>query len=228
MFFHIISRIIKHFPQIKSKNKKIKNLARDVLANLELFLFIPKSELIDFFDEVKEKYGSHFPKLFKYIKRTYFNTYPYKDLYWYYDINDINNDIDINSIFFTINLLESTNRTININYMGISKSFYNFKYAIFELFKIFDTKKIYQNPTISTSRIIAYYLKNNRKYDLIDYQKLLSIKKTYKEFMIKQKFPIIEKDFDSKEEILNIRTDNINFNNDYSSNYNITVLMNQN
>ena len=219
-FFHIISRIIKHFPQIKSKNKNIKNLAKDVLANLELFLFIPKNELFEFFNKVKEKYESNFPKLFKYIKRTYFNTYPYKDLDWCYDINDINNDIDINTIFFTNNLLESTNRTININYVGISKSFYNFEHAIFELFKIFDTKKNYQNPTISTSRAIAYYLKNNRIYDLIDHQKLISIKNTYKEFMIKEKFPIIEKDFDSDEEILNIRTDNINFNNDYSSNYN--------
>ena len=38
--------------------------------------------------------------------------------------------------------------------------------------------------------------------------------------MIKQKYPIIEKDFDSEEEILNIKTENINLNNDYSSNYN--------
>lgn len=61
-------------------------MAFDVLANLELMFFKPKNIIFTYFENIKKKYEKNFPKLFKYIEKNFFNTYPYKDLDWAYDI----------------------------------------------------------------------------------------------------------------------------------------------
>ena len=40
-FFHFISNIIKHLKQLKSKNIKERNIAKDLLANIKLLVFLP-------------------------------------------------------------------------------------------------------------------------------------------------------------------------------------------
>ena len=58
-------------------------------------------------------------------------------------------------------MVESTNRTLNKNYIGSYKSFNNFEYSIQELFNIFKNKKPYVVPNISTTRASAFYAKTH-------------------------------------------------------------------
>ena len=48
-FFHFISNITKHLKQLKSKNSKEKNIAKDLLANIKLLVFLPIENIKDFF-----------------------------------------------------------------------------------------------------------------------------------------------------------------------------------
>ena len=59
---------------------------------------------------------------------------------WNYNKIISNNDNE-QIYFFTNNIVESTNRTINLHYGGNIKSVLNFKNCISELIEIFDKKQ---------------------------------------------------------------------------------------
>ena len=52
-FFHFMQNVIKHFGEIRSKNKTIKDLAKDCLANIRLLCFIPLNKIDSFYKEIK-------------------------------------------------------------------------------------------------------------------------------------------------------------------------------
>lgn len=72
-----------------------------------------------------------------------------------------------NDIFFTNNLIETINRVLNSKYKGVWKTFYNFEYALNELFNYFENKSIYNERNISYIRDLAYYVRINDLKNLI-------------------------------------------------------------
>ena len=56
-----------------------------------------------------------FPKFIKYIKANYFEKFPFKNFIWNYDIKSDFNSDEFNNYFFTNNICESSNRTLNMN-----------------------------------------------------------------------------------------------------------------
>ncbi len=57
-FFHFMENNIKHFKEIKSKNKTIKNLAKDCLSNIKLLCFLPMNNFNNFYKLILNKYRS--------------------------------------------------------------------------------------------------------------------------------------------------------------------------
>lgn len=60
--------------------------------------------------------------------------------------------------FFTNNICESMNRTLNIKYIGGCKTFYAFNNCIFDFYS--NKHDIYQEKNVSITRSLEYYLKN--------------------------------------------------------------------
>ena len=81
-FFHFINNIIKRIPQIRSKNKRVKKLAYDLLANRILLCFINRNNIKTFFNKIKNKFSNDFPNFFNKFEKIYLNTKPYNVLYW--------------------------------------------------------------------------------------------------------------------------------------------------
>ena len=100
-FYHIVKRLIQHIPQIRSKNKELKNKAKNLLNNIKLMLFIKRNEVHNYFKKIKYIFKNDFPKFIKYFEYYFFKKYPMKDLDWNYDV-ERNNFIDINHYFLQI------------------------------------------------------------------------------------------------------------------------------
>ena len=71
-FFHFMQNNAKRLPEIRHKNKTIKELAKDLLANIRLLCFIPLNKINSFYNEIKDKFRVKFPKYFIYFDKTYF------------------------------------------------------------------------------------------------------------------------------------------------------------
>ena len=93
-----------------------------------------------------------------------------------------------NIIFYTNNICESFNRSLNSQYIGKTKTFFHFKSAIKNLIEIYNVKNIYQEKKLSTSRALAYYTKRNNIIHLINLKDMEKIKNSYKEYLKKIKF----------------------------------------
>ena len=65
-YYHIIKRCVLHLPELKSKNKYLKNKAQDMLSNIKMLLFIDINSVDSFFEKIKHKYNSSVPKFIKY------------------------------------------------------------------------------------------------------------------------------------------------------------------
>ena len=120
-------------------------------------LFLKRNEVHNYFNKIKDKFQNDFPKFIKYFEYNFFKKYPMKELDWNYDV-ERNNLIDLNHYFFTNNICESTNRTLNMNYKGACKSILSFENAILSLIKLYENKKKYVDFTFSVSRAIAFIL----------------------------------------------------------------------
>ena len=158
-FFHYMQNVIRHFKEIKRKNKTIKDLAKDCLANIRMLAFIPYNKINSFYNELKNKYRVKFPALFKYIDKNYINENSIYSNIWNYNQNidiNINNDI----MFYTNNICESINRTLNSKFVGGCKTFYNFKNSIIDIIDLYkNNTRIYQEKNVSISRSLDYYVK---------------------------------------------------------------------
>ena len=215
-FFHYIQRIIKHLPQIKSTNLIKKQKAKDLLSNLKLIIFLEEADINTFFKKIKTKFEKEFSKFLKYFEKTFFHTKPYNENLWcYYKIrNNYDNDI----FFFTNNICESTNRSLNINYIGGCNSFLNFYKAITDLIFIFENKDSYDENKLSITRAINYYVTKNKNIELITNNKLLEILKEYENHLLKEKIPF-KKIPDLDDFLYEIKKDDINTENLQSDNY---------
>ena len=158
-FFHFIQRILLHLKEINSTNKTLKKKAKDLLANIKLLCFINNNEIDSFYDKIYRKYNKTFPKFFKYFNNTYLDKGLFSDRNWnYYNISSLFNNNDL--YFFTNNICESNNRTLNLKYIGVCKSYYGFRNAILELINIFKEKKPYEEKYCSITHALDYYGKN--------------------------------------------------------------------
>ena len=219
-YYHLMKKFVQHLPELRSKNKILKNKAKDLLINIKLLVFIKKSDAKYFFDKIYDKYNRTFPKFTKYFKNNFFNKYPLKDLDWNYDVNN-ENIIDINHYFFTNNICESTNRTLNMNYKGACKSILSFEIAVKNLIKLYDEKKPYVEDNFSKSRALAYFVTTHEIKNLITNNIIKEINLNYKNYLKTKNNKIIALDDDSDSGENNfISNENINSNNDYSSNTN--------
>ena len=122
-YFHIIMRIVIHLTEIRSKNLEKKEMAKNLLANMKILLFIPQTDIINYFELIREKYCSVFPKFIKYFYKNFFIAFPMNKLIWnyYYYANLFYNDNQL--LFFTNNVVESCNRSLNGFYIGGIKNF---------------------------------------------------------------------------------------------------------
>ena len=98
----------------------------DLLCNIRLLSFIDIDIIDKFIDTLQNKYNKNFFKFFKYFKKNFVERKPFCDMDWNYNKIIINNDNE-QIYFFTNNIVESTNRTINLHYGGNIKSLLNFK-----------------------------------------------------------------------------------------------------
>ena len=167
-YYHIIKRIIKHLPQIRSKNDNIKNKAKDLFANIKILLFLNQSKLKIFVELIKDKFEKDFPALIKYFYINFFKKYPLNDLCWNYDLNFIFESKSIDDFFLTNIICESTNRLLNMHYYGVCKSIKNFEEAIKSLIKLYEDKNIYVEGKFSITRAIALYIRTEKIEDLIN------------------------------------------------------------
>ena len=161
-----MNNIIKLIPELRNKNKKIKNLAKDLLSNIKLLCFVNKNNIIPFFQKMKDKYEDDFQNFFKKFEKIYIKSNPYNELYWNYNsaiINNSNNDI----MFFTNNFCERYNRTLNLKFISGCKSIYNFERSLKEFITLYNNMPLYQEGNISITRSLQYYAQNNNIIDLI-------------------------------------------------------------
>ena len=122
-YFLIIRRLVIHLPEIRSKNIEKKEQAKNLLSNKKSLLFIPQTDIINYFELIREKYYSIFPKFNKYFYKNFFIAFPMNKLLWnYYYLNSIYNDNQL--LFLTNNVVESCNRTLNSFYIKRYKKFF--------------------------------------------------------------------------------------------------------
>ena len=215
-FFHYMQRIVKHLKELKSANKKLKEKAKDLLSNLKLKVFLEYEDIKHFYEKNKYKYAKDFKKFLKYYDKTFFNTNPYKNNFWCY--YKIRNNLDGEIYFFTNNISESTNRSLNINYVGGCNTFFNFCKALNELILIFENKEVYNENKFSITRALNYYVINHKNIDLITNKKLIEIMKNYEDYLLKEKLPYKRlPDLDNFN--YEIKNDDINLDNLQSDNY---------
>ena len=66
-----MENITKHFNEIRTNNKTIKNLAKDSLSNIKLLCFILFNNCNGFYKLRLDKFRCKFPAFFKYFNKNY-------------------------------------------------------------------------------------------------------------------------------------------------------------
>ena len=97
-----------------------------MLSNFKLLCFISLNKIDEFYKNIKEKYNKMFQEFFKYFENFYFKKKPFNSKWWNYN-KIIKEEIDIEKKLFTNNIVESCNRTLNLHYLGGTKTFYILK-----------------------------------------------------------------------------------------------------
>lgn len=89
MLFSYHKKINKILPQIRSKNRNKKKLAKNLLTNMKILLFMNKNKIKSFFGLIQKKYEKEFSSFIKYFYTNYFNKYPINEINWNYDLDFI-------------------------------------------------------------------------------------------------------------------------------------------
>ena len=134
-YFHLIRRLIIHLKNIKSKNKLIRRNARNLLFNMKILIFIDNEKIEEFFELIKSQYYKNYKKFLDYFEKQYLKTGLFSDKNWNYS-SFLKGEEDIQLYFFTNNVAETLNRTINNFYKNSRKTFYNFQNCINKIIKI--------------------------------------------------------------------------------------------
>mgnify|MGYP002624394402 CR=1 FL=1 len=197
-FYHYCKNIIRNLPELKSKTKTIKKQAIDLFDNMKLICFIEVNNIDSFYEEIKYKYSAKFTKFFKYFENFYFKKKPFSDKCWNYHHEHFNDDNNI--IFYTNNIVESCNRTLNSKFIRICKTLYHFKKAIRDLIDIYDKHPVYQEKKLCITRALEHYVKRNEIINLITHNDFELLKESYKKYLNKNKLSSDDKYISSEEE----------------------------
>ena len=82
-----------------------------------------------------------------------------------------------NEYFYTNNICESLNRTLNLHFLPTKKNFYNFKRAILDVINLYKNKPVYKPHGLSITKILAWWCQNNEITDLLtkkDYNEIVN------------------------------------------------------
>ena len=200
-FFHFIMNISKKIPNLKSKNKSEKTFALDLLSNIKLLCFMPNNKIKNFYQLIKQKYLNSFKEFFKYFDKYYINSNFFTIDIWNYNkviLNHINDRDSI--IFFTNNICESFNRSINKKYIGYCKTMFIFKRCIFDIIDLYSNHTKYKDKRLSITRSLEHYEKITHKFELITNKELKIIIKNYQKFLEENNLPQEEEDFNYDDE----------------------------
>ena len=167
-YFHIVRRLVIHLGALRSKNLSLKEHAKNLLSSMKILLFLPLSYTQDYFELIRKKHMTIFPKFIKYFYKNFFMSFPLNRMIWVYDQYNMLLFEDPELLFFTNNIVESCNRTLNKHYLGNVKSFNSFRNAIDNIVEIYSgSKRKYYSKEFSVTQAIIYYVKNNNIYGLM-------------------------------------------------------------
>ena len=111
-----MQNIVKRLPDLKSKTKE-KKKAKNLISNIKLLIFILYAKIDSFYKLIKNKDNKSYPDFFIYFEKYYLYSKKFSKEIWNYS-NIIFNNLINNIIFFTNNICESFNRTLNKKYIG--------------------------------------------------------------------------------------------------------------
>lgn len=126
---------MKKLSGIRSKNKVIKKY----VANIWLLCFINLNRIDSFYDTIKTKYRTKFPKYFNNFDKNYMNANSRFIKMWNYNeiiYSNLNNDM----LFFTNNICESMNRALNSKLIWGCKIFLTFKFCKLDIIELYSKK----------------------------------------------------------------------------------------
>jgi len=163
-------------PELKNRNKNIKNTSKNLLSNIKLLCFIPLSIVEDFYEKINQKYGKKYKNFFKYFQKQYITNKYFDISKWNYNTL-IENNLDNQILFYTNNIVESFNKTLNKKYLGYCKIIYNFKNAFKDIIYPYNSNNTYKDRRCCITKALEYYAKSNITFDIIIYADLKNIKK---------------------------------------------------
>ena len=87
-------------------------------------------------------------------------------------------------MFYTSNICESYNRTLNLRFVATYKTILNFERLIKEIIEKYENRNIYQEWYISLTRALQFYVNNKTdSIELIDNSDLKEIKNKYLNYL---------------------------------------------
>lgn len=150
---------------------------------MKILLFIPQKDIRNYFELIRKKYYEFFPKFIKYFYKIFIIDFPLNKFYWnyYYYANLCFHENDI--LFFTNNIVESANRSINSFYICSIKNFSLFEKSTYDIIDLYEHKhKRYNQPKFSVTKAINYYVKNTNINKLIIFKDWYKINEEYAKY----------------------------------------------
>ena len=183
---------------------------------MKILIFIDNEKIEHFFELIKRQYYKNNKKFLDYFEKQYFKTGLFKDNNWNFS-SFLKGEEDTQLYFYTNNVAETLNRTINNFYKNSRKTFYNFQNCINKIIELYDNHTDYIEKNISITRVLAWYYKNCNIDELKtenDYVEIIDIYKKHMNYDINQSD--ID-DIDESDE--NIKNKESFSSSNYSSNY---------
>ena len=120
------------------------------------------------------KYQNSNKNFFRYFKLI-------KNNEWNY-FNYLKSDKHSNYYFYTNNVCESLNRTLNSFYKYSKKNFYSFELVIKKIIELYENHSEYLEKNISTTRVLAWYCKSHNINELKNYSDYKDMIKEYNDY----------------------------------------------
>ena len=135
-----------------------------------------------FFNKIKKEYQIIFSTFIKFFEKNYIISYQYGDLSFNYN-SLVKEDISEGIKFYTNNICESFNKTLNTKYIWGSKTIYHFKNELTELLDLYKGKNEYRSRYLSITRAFTYYWTKNKNKNLISLKDVDMIMNEYKTYL---------------------------------------------
>ena len=112
-------------------------------------------------------------------------------------------------MFYTSNICESYNRTLNLRFVAAYKRILNFERLIKEIVEKYENRNIYQEWYISLTRALQFYVNNKTdNIELIDNSDLKEIKNKYLNYLNGNHILINDWKYSSEDKIIIIKRKN--------------------